>query len=135
MKSQKRTLDRQTLPGYMRLYMVIGWIVLTLSGCATQPWNQLVPNEGPGARNASVCRIELAEILAMEDRGKDELSNDEAIRAVRLTGLMGGVYAKALGVHQVSIGQSGAKQSGLQADKNHGQMGTSMNPTPAECHD
>ena len=113
-----------------------GWIAFTLSGCATQPWKQLVPDDGPGARNASVCRFELAETLAMEDQGEDELFSYEASRAVGLTGLMGGVYAEVLGVHQVSIGQSEAKQSGgLQADKNPGRTGTPMNQTHAECHD
>ena len=111
MKSQKRTLDRQRVPGFTRLYIVTGWIALTLSGCATQPWNQLVPDDGPGARNASVCRFELAETLAMEDQGEDELFSYEASRAVGLTGLMGGVYAEALGVHQVLTGQLEAKQT------------------------
>ena len=95
-----------------------GWIALTLSGCATQPWNQLVPDDGPGARNASVCRFELAETLAMEDQGEDELFSYEASRAVGLTGLMGGVYAEALGVHQVLTGQLEAKQTHPEPDTN-----------------
>ena len=116
--------------------MVIGWIALTLSGCTTQPWNQQVSNEGPGARDASVCRFDLDETSATEQPGKDEFFSYESHRAVGLTGLMGGVYAQALGVHQVSIGQSEAKQSGgLQADKNPGRTGTPMNQTHAECHD
>ena len=41
--------------------MVIGWIGLALSGCATQPRNQHVSNEGSGAKDASVCQFELAE--------------------------------------------------------------------------
>ena len=73
MKSQKRTLNRQIVPGYTGFFMVIGWIALTLSGCVTQPLNQQVSNEGPGARDASVCRFELDETLATEERGKDEL--------------------------------------------------------------
>ena len=116
--------------------MVIGWIGLALGGCATQPRNQQVSNEGSGAKDASVCRFELAETSAIEERGKDELLSYQATRAVGLSGLMGGVYAQALGVHQVSIGQSEAKQSGgLQADKNPGRTGTPMNQTHAECHD
>ena len=136
MKSQKRTLDRQIVPGYTGFCMVIGWIGLALSGCVTQPWNQQVLNEGPGARDASVCRFDLDETPATEEAGKDELFSYEVDRAVGLTGLMGGVYAEALGVHQVSIGESEAKQSGgMQADKTPGRMGTPMNPTHAECHD
>ena len=119
----------------MRLCMVIGWIALTLSGCATQPWNPQVSNEGPGVRDVSVCRFELDEPPAIEERGKDELLSFEANRAVGLTGLMGGVYAEALGVHQVSIGQSEAKQPGQEADTNPGQMRTPMKPVHAECHD
>ena len=116
--------------------MVTGWIALTLSGCATQPRNQQVSNEGSGVKDASVCRFDWDETSAIEERGKDELFSYEANRAVGLTGLMGGVYAEVLGVHQVSIGQSEAKQSGgLQADKNPGRMRTPMNPTHAECHD
>ena len=115
--------------------MVIGWIALALSGCVTQPWNQQVSNEGPGARDAFVCRFNLDETLVTEKPGKDELLSYEAKRAVGLTGLIGGVYAEALGVHQVSSGQLEAKQSGLQADKNWGRMETPMNPTHADCHD
>ena len=84
-------------------------------------------NEGPGARDAHVCRFDLDETPATEEPGKDELFSYEASRAVGLTGLIGGVYAEALGVHQVS--------SGLQADKNPGRTGTPMNPTHAECDD
>jgi len=136
MKSQKRTLNRQIAPGYTGFCMVIGWIGLALGGCVTQSLNQQVSNEGPGARGPSVCRFDLDETLATEEPGKDELFSYEANRAVGLTGLMGGVYAEVLGVHQVSIGQSEAKQSGgLQADKNPGRMRTPMNPTHAECHD
>jgi hypothetical protein len=136
MKSQKRTLNRQGVPGYTGFFMMTGWIALVLSGCVTQPSNQQVSHEGPGARDASVCRFDLDETPATEEPGKDELFSYEATRAVGLTGLMGGVYAEALGVHQVSIGQSEAKQSGgLQSDKNPGRMGTPMNPTHAECHD
>ena len=115
--------------------MVIGWIALGLSGCVTQPWNQQVSNEGPGARDASVCRFDLDEPPATEEPGKDELFSYEANRAVRLTGLIGGVYAEALGVDRVSSGQLEARQSGLQADKNRGRMETPMNPTHADCHD
>ena len=116
--------------------MIIGWIGLALSGCVTQPSIQQVSNEGPGARGAPVCRFDWDETLATEEPGKDELFSYEATKAVGLTGLMGGVYAQALGVHQVSIGHSEAKQSGgLQADKNPGRMRTPMNPTHAECHD
>ena len=136
MKLQKGTVDRQIVPGYTGFCMVIGWIGLALSGCVTQPSIQQVSNEGTGARGASVCRFDLDETLATEEPGKDELFSYEATRAVGLTGLMGGVYAQALGVHQVSIGQSEAKQSGgLQADKNPGRTGTPMNQTHAECHD
>jgi len=115
--------------------MVIGWIALTLSGCATQPRNQQVSNEGSGTKDASVCRFELAETSAIEERGKDELLSYQANRAVGLTGLMGGVYAEALGVHQVSIGQSEAKQSDLKADTNPSQIRNPMKPTHAECRD
>ena len=116
--------------------MVIGWIGLALSGCVTQPSIQKVSNEGPGARGPSVCRFDWDETLATDEPGKDELFSYEATRAVGLTGLMGGVYAEALGVQQVSIGQSEAKQSGgLQANKNPGRTVTLMNPTHAECHD
>ena len=115
--------------------MVMGWIALTLSGCTTQPWNQQVSNEGPGARGAFVCRFDLDGTLATEELGKNELFSYETMRAVGLTGLMGGVYAQALGVHQVSIGQSESKQPGQEADTNQGQMRTPMNPTHAECHD
>ena len=115
--------------------MVIGWIGLALSGCVTQPLNQQVSNEGPGARGTSVCRFDLDEIPTTEEPGKDELFSYEANRAVGLTGLMGGVYAEALGVHQVSIGQSEAKQPGQEADTNPGQMRTPMKPIYAECHD
>ena len=115
--------------------MVIGWIALTLSGCTTQPWNQQVSNEGPGARDASACRFELDEPPATEERGKDLLFSYEANRAVGLTGLMGGVYAEALGVHLVSTGQSEAEQPSLEADTNPGQMRTSVKPAHAECHD
>ena len=136
MKSQKRTLNRQIVPGYTGFGVIIGWIGLALSGCVTQPLIQQVSNEGPGARDASVCRFDLDETLATKEPGKDELFSYEATRAFGLTGLMGGVYAQALGVHQVSIGQSEAKQSGgLQADKNPGRTGTPMNQTHAECHD
>ena len=136
MKLQKGTVDRQIVPGYTGFCMVIGWIGLALSGCVTQPLNQQVSNEDPGARGASVCRFDLDETPATEEPGKDKLFGYEANRAVGLTGLMGGVYAQALGVHQVSIGQSEAKQSGgLQADKNPGRTGTPMNQTHAECHD
>ena len=135
MKLVKRRLGLQRVPGHSRP-LVIGWSVLTLSGCVIQPLNQQVSNEGPGARDASVCRFDLDETPATEEPGKDELFSYKASRAVGLTGLMGGVYAEALGVHQVSIGQSVAKQSGgLQADKNPGRMGAPMNPTHAECHD
>jgi len=136
MKLQKGTVDRQIVPGYTGFCMVIGWIGLALSGCVTQPSIQQVSNEGPGARGPSVCRFDWDETLATDEPGKDELFSYEATRAVGLTGLMGGVYAQALGVHQVSIGQSEAKQSGgLQADKNPGRTGTPMNQTHAECHD
>ena len=124
------------MPGYTGFCMVIGWIGLALSGCVTQPSIQQVSNERPGARGPSVCRFDWDETFATDERGKDELFSYEATRAVGLTGLMGGVYAEALGVHQVSIGQSEAKQSGgLQADKNPGRTGTPMNQTLAECHD
>ena len=135
MKSQKGTLNRQGVQGYTGFFMVIGWIALALSGCVTQQWNQQVSNEGPGARDASVCRFELDETSAIEELGKDELFSYEVNRAVGLTGLMGGVYAEALGVHQVSIGQSEAKQPGQEADTNPGQMRTPMKPIHAECHD
>lgn len=136
MKLQKGTVDRQIVPGYTGFCMVIGWIGLALSGCVTQPSIQQVSNEGPGARGPSVCRFDWDETLATDEPGKDELFGYEATRAVGLTGLMGGVYAEALGVHQVSIGQSEAKQSGgLQANKNPGRTVTLMNPTHAECHD
>ena len=115
--------------------MVIGWIGLALSGCVAQPRNQQVSNEGSGAKDASVCRFELAETSAIEERGKDELLSYQANRAVGLSGLMGGVYAEALGVHQVSIGQSEAKQSDLKADTNPSQIRNPMKPTHAECHD
>ena len=118
MKSQKGTLNRQGVPGYTGFFMVIGWIALALSGCVTQPWNQQVSNEGPGVRDASVCRFDLDETLATKERDKDELFSYEANRAVGLTGLMGDVYAEALGVHQVSIGQSEAKQTNPEPDTN-----------------
>ncbi len=89
-----------------------GWIALVLSGCVTQPSIQQVSNEGPGARDASVCRFDLDETLATEEPGKDELFSYEATRAVGLTGLMGGVYAEALGVHQVSIGSTRSEANG-----------------------
>ena len=136
MKLLNLRLGPQRVPGYTGLCMVIGWIGLALSGCVIQPLNQQVSNEDPGARGASVCRFDLDETPATEESGKDELFGYEATRAVGLTGLMGGVYAEALGVHQVSIGQSEAKQSGgLQANKNPGRTVTLMNPTHAECHD
>ena len=115
--------------------MVTGWIALTLSGCATQPRNQQVSNEGSGAKDASVCRFDWDETSAIEERGKDELFSYEANRAVGLTGLMGGVYAEALGVYQVSTGQSETEQPSLEADTNPGQMRTSVKPAHAECHD
>jgi hypothetical protein len=136
MKSQKRTLNRQIAPGYTGFGVIIGWIGLALSGCATHPWNQHESNAGLSMRGASVCRHELNEALAKGELDTDVPYRSEARAAVGLTGLMGGVYAEALGVHQVSIGQSEAKQSGgLQANKNPGRTGTPMNPTHAECHD
>ena len=135
MKSQTRTLNRQIVPGYTGFGVIIGWIGLALSGCVTQPSIQQVSNEGPGARDASVCRFDLDETLATKEPGKDELFSYEATRAFGLTGLMGGVYAQALGVHQVSIGQSEAKQSDLKADTNPSQIRNPMKPTHAECHD
>ena len=128
-------MNRQIVPGYTGFGLIIGWIGLALSGCVTQPSIQQVSNEGPGARDASVCRFELDETSAIEELGKDELFSYEVNRAVGLTGLMGGVYAEALGVHQVSIGQSEAKQPGQEADTNPGQMRTPMKPIHAECHD
>lgn len=98
--------------------MVIGWIGLALSGCVTQSLNQRGSNAGLGLGDAIVCRHELNEAPAKGDRDRDVLHRSEARAAVGLTGLMGGVYAEALGVHQLSIGQSEAKQSGgLQVDK------------------
>ncbi len=58
-----------------------------------------------------MCRFDLDETPATEEPGKDELFSYEATRAVGLTGLMGGVYAEALGVHQVLAGQLEAKQT------------------------
>ena len=50
--------------------------------------------------------------LAKGEPDKDELSyRYEARAAVGLTGLMGGIYAEALGVHQVLDGQLEAKQT------------------------
>ncbi len=136
MKLLKRGLDWPKNPGWMRYSILIGWIAIILSGCATQPSNQQVSHEGPGVTDASVCRVELNEVPTKGEPDRVEPHRYEAKTAVGLTGLMGGVYAEALGVHQVSIGQSEAKQSGgLQADKNPGRTGTPMNPTHAECHD
>ena len=91
--------------------MVIGWIALTLSGCVTQPWNQHESNAGLSMRGASVCRHELNEALAKGERDTDVPYRSEARTAVGLTGLMGGIYAEALGVHQVLAGQLEAKQT------------------------
>ena len=91
--------------------MVIGWIALISSGCATQPLNQHESNVGPKVRDASVCRLELNEALAKEERDRDVLHRSEAGAAVGLTGLMGGVYAEVLGVHQVVPGQSEPRQT------------------------
>ena len=118
MKLQKGTVDRQIVPGYTGFCMVIGWIGLALSGCVTQPSIQQVSNEGPGARGPSVCRFDLDETPATEEPGKDELFSYEVNRAVGLTGLMGGVYAEALGVHQVLAGQLEAKQRDPEPDSN-----------------
>ena len=115
--------------------MVIGWISLALSGCVTQPLNHQGSNARPGVRDPSVCRVELNEALAKGEPGRDVPHRSEARAAAGLTGLMGGIYAEALGVHQVSIGQSEAKQPGQEADTNPGQMRTPMNPIHAECHD
>ena len=98
--------------------MIIGWIGLALSGCVTQPSIQQVSNEGPGARDASVCRFDLDETSATEEPGKDEFFSYEATRAVGLTGLMGGVYAEALGVRQVLAGELEAKQTNPEPDTN-----------------
>ena len=102
MKSQKGTLNRQGVPGYTGFFMVIGWIALALSGCVTLQWNQQVSNEGPGARDASVCRFDLDETSATEEPGKDEFFSYEAHRAVGLTGLIGGAYAEAPPIKPVS---------------------------------
>ena len=96
--------------------MVIGWIALTLSGCATHPWNQHESNAGLSMGGASVCRQELNEALAKGERDTDVPYRSEARAAVGLTGLMGGIYAEALGVHQVLAGQLEAKQTGLGPD-------------------
>ena len=98
--------------------MVIGWIGLALSGCVTQSSIQQVSNEGPGARGASVCRFDLDETPATDEPGKDELFSYEATRAVGLTGLMGGVYAEALGGHHVLAGQLEAKQRDPEPESN-----------------
>jgi hypothetical protein len=117
MKSQKRALNRQIVPGYTGFGVIIGWIGLALSGCVTQPSIQQVSNEGSGARGASVCRFDWDETLANEP-DKDELFSYEATRAVGRTGLMGGVYAEALGGHQVLAGQLEAKQRDPEPDSN-----------------
>jgi hypothetical protein len=118
MKLPRRTLGWPRMLGRMRLCMVIGSIALTMSGCATQPLNQHESNERPGARDASVCRFDLDETPATEEPGNDELFSYEATRAVGLTGLMGGVYAEALGVRQVLAGQLEAKQTNPEPDTN-----------------
>ena len=111
MKSQKRTLNRQRVAGYTWFFMVTGWIGLTFSGCATHPWNQHESNAGLSMRGASVCRHELNEALAKGECDTDVPYRSEARAAVGLTGLMGGIYAEALGVHQVLAGQLEAKQT------------------------
>ena len=111
MKSQKRTNDRQGVPGYTGFFMVIGWIGLALSGCATQPLNQQGSNARPGVRDPSVCRVELNEAPAKGEPGRDVPHRSEARAAAGLTGLMGGIYAEALGVHQVVAGQPEAKRT------------------------
>ena len=111
MKSQKRTLKRQRVPGHSGFCIVIGWFVLTLSGCATQPLNQQGSNARPGVRDPSVCRVELNEAPAKGEPGRDVPHRSEAMAAAGLTGLMGGIYAEALGVHQVVAGQPEAKRT------------------------
>jgi len=111
MKLLNLRLGRQRVPGYTGFCMVIGWIAFTFSGCATQPLNQQWSNEGRGVRDASVCRLELNEAPVKRKPDKDEPYRYEAETAVGLTGLMGGMYAEALGVHQVVPGQSEPRQT------------------------
>jgi hypothetical protein len=91
--------------------MVIGWIALTFSGCATQPLNQQWSNEDRGVRDVPVCRLELNEAPVKRKPDKDEPYRYEVETAVGLTGLMGGMYAEALGVHQVVGDQSEPSQT------------------------
>ena len=58
-----------------------------------------------------MCRHELNEALAKGEHDTDVPYRSEARAAVGLTGLMGGMYAEALGVHQVVPGQSEPRQT------------------------
>ena len=111
MKLLKRGLDWPKNPRWMRYSILIGWIALILSGCATQPSNQQVSHEGPGVTDASVCRVELNEVPTKGEPDRDEPHRYEAKTAVGLTGLMGRVYAEALGVHLIFSDQSKPRQT------------------------
>ena len=75
-------------------------------------------NEGLGARDASACRHGLNETSAKGERDRGVPLCSEAREAVGLTGLMGGVYAEALGVRQVLAGELEAKQTNPEPDTN-----------------
>ena len=91
--------------------MVIRWIVLSLSGCATQQLNQRESSAALGVRNPSVCRLEFNEVQAKGEPDSDISHRHEVRAAVGLTGLIGGIYAEALGVHQALDGQLEARQT------------------------
>ena len=91
--------------------MVIWWIVLSFSGCATQQLNQRESSAALGVRNPSVCRLEFNEVPAKGEPDSDISHRHEVRAAVGLTGLIGGIYAEALGVHQVLASQPEVRQT------------------------
>lgn len=91
--------------------MVIWWIVLSFSGCATQQLNQRESSAALGVRNPSVCRLEFNEVPGKGEPDSDISHRHEVRAAVGLTGLIGGIYAEALGVHQVLASQPEARQT------------------------
>ena len=91
--------------------MVIWWIVLSFSGCATQQLNQRELNAALGVRNPRVSRLEFNEVPAKGEPDSDISHRHEVRAAVGLTGLIGGIYAEALGVHQALDGQLEARQT------------------------
>ena len=91
--------------------MVIWLIVLSFSGCATQQLNQRESSVALGVRNLSVCRLEFNEVPAKGEPDSDIPHRHEVRAAIGLTGLIGGIYEEALGVHQVLDGQLEARQT------------------------